>query len=239
MTKNCPHRDPPPCKGIARYRIVSDVLIAGVVFLTFANICDAAGPEQLVINADPLKPDFSVPRSHEWVPQSHELFSSTLFSPSTYSMSAYSLPSSYVAAELPPVQSFPEQDFRPRGHSVLEKTAPDSTFVDAPMLHGTTVWQRMADYRARGRVRVLTLWENGGSTVALLAGKRGEPSLQWTSRSMNRGGATRGLLDEIFSTSIAGAARGLQFSPRMGGGGGGESASKPARMQPAAASPSR
>jgi hypothetical protein len=38
--------------------------------------------------------------------------------------------------------------------------------------------------------------------------------LQWTSRLMNRGGSTRGLLDRFFSASIAGAASGLHNSGR-------------------------
>ena len=54
------------------------------------------------------------------------------------------------------------------------------------MLRGTSVWQRLSDYKSHDRVRLLTLWESPGSTVSLQAGKRGDPSLQWTSRLMNR-----------------------------------------------------
>ena len=88
---------------------------------------------------------------------------------------------------------------------------------DAPMLRGTTVWQRLSDYRSRDRVRVVTLWETGGSSVSLQAGKKGDPSLQWTSRLMNRGGATRGLLDQLFATSLGGVARGLHLTPHAAG----------------------
>ena len=73
------------------------------------------------------------------------------------------------------------------------------------MLRGTTVWQRMSEYKSRDRVRLLTLWESSASTVSLQAGKGGDPSLQWTSRVMNRGGSTRGLLDQLFSVSFVGA----------------------------------
>jgi hypothetical protein len=69
------------------------------------------------------------------------------------------------------------------------------------MLHGTTMWDRLSDYRSHGRVRLLTLWEAGDNSVSLQAGKRGEPSLQWTSRSMNHGGATRGLFDRLVPDS--------------------------------------
>jgi hypothetical protein len=85
------------------------------------------------------------------------------------------------------------------------------------MLRGTTVWQRLSDYRSRDRVRVVTLWETGGSSVSLQAGKKGDPSLQWTSRLMNRGGATRGLLDQVLSASLGGVARGLHLAPHAAG----------------------
>ena len=85
------------------------------------------------------------------------------------------------------------------------------------MLRGTTVWQRLSDYRSRDRVRVVTLWETGGSSVSLQAGKKGDPSLQWTSRLMNRGGATRGLLDQLFATSLGGVARSLHLTPHAAG----------------------
>ena len=75
------------------------------------------------------------------------------------------------------------------------------------MLRGTTVWQRLDEYRVHDGVRLLTLWESRGSTVSLQAGKRGDPSLQWSSRLNSHDGATRGLLDRLFSLSIAGANR--------------------------------
>ena len=46
------------------------------------------------------------------------------------------------------------------------------------------------------------------ATVSLQAGRHGDPSLQWTSRLMNRGGATLGLLDRVFSVSLARASSG-------------------------------
>jgi hypothetical protein len=76
----------------------------------------------------------------------------------------------------------------------------------------------MAEYRSHDRVRLLTLWETSGGTVSVQAGKRGDPSLQWTSRAMNRGGATRGLLDRLFSVSLAGAASRLRNPSRSTSG---------------------
>jgi hypothetical protein len=110
------------------------------------------------------------------------------------------------------VPVFSTTDFRPRRHTVFDRDPPVSAFTDAPMLHYTTVWQQLSEYKSHDRVQVLTLWESSGSSVSLQAGKRGDPSLQWTSRLMNRGGSTRGLLDRFFSASIAGAASGFHNS---------------------------
>jgi hypothetical protein len=100
---------------------------------------------------------------------------------------------------------FSATEFRPRKHTFLDHDSSVSAFVDAPMLQSTTVWQRMSDYKTHDGVRLLTLWESSGSTVSLQAGKRGDPSLQWTSRLMNHGGSTHGLLDRLFAASFAGA----------------------------------
>ena len=80
---------------------------------------------------------------------------------------------------------------------MLDHDSPVAASNDLPMLHGTSVWERLTDYRSHGGVRLLTLWETGGSSVSLQAGRKGEPSLQWASHSMNRNGAPRGLLDQL------------------------------------------
>src|SRR6266404_2656733 len=128
-----------------------------------------------------------------------------------------SVPSSFRAVDLPEIKSFSAAEFRPRGRSILEKDSPFGDAEDAPMLRGTTVWQRLKDYRSRDRVRVVTLWETGGGSVSLQAGRKGDPSLQWTSRLMNRGGATRGLLDHVLATSLGGVAHSLHLTPRAAG----------------------
>jgi hypothetical protein len=109
---------------------------------------------------------------------------------------------------------FSTTEFRPRKHTIFDRDPAVSAFSDAPMLHYATVWQRLSEYKSKDRVRLLTLWESSGSSVSLQAGKRGEPSLQWSSRLMNRGGSTRGLLDRFFSVSLAGAANGFRNSTR-------------------------
>jgi len=107
-------------------------------------------------------------------------------------------------------QVFSSTDFRPRKRTVFDVDPAVNVVGDAPLLHTTTVWQRMSDYKSHDRVQVLTLWQSSGSMVSLQAGHRGDPSLQWTSRLMNHGGSTQGLLDRLFSVSLAGATAGLR-----------------------------
>ncbi len=110
------------------------------------------------------------------------------------------------------VPVFSTTEFRPRKHTLFDRDPAVNAFTEAPLIHYTTVWQRLSEYKSHDRVQLLTLWESSGSSVSLQAGKRGDPSLQWTSRVMNRGGSTRGLLDRFFSASIAGGASGFHTS---------------------------
>lgn len=102
-------------------------------------------------------------------------------------------------------------EFRPRTRS-LTSAGPDVSEELGPALHSTTAWQRMRDFRANDRVRLLTLWKSTGSTFSLQANRKGEASLQWTSNSMNRGGATRGLFDRAFSREPATSALGPRIA---------------------------
>jgi uncharacterized membrane protein (UPF0136 family) len=101
---------------------------------------------------------------------------------------------------------FSADEFRPRKPGILAPPALGAESVgQAQVLPSTSVWQRLADYRSQGRVQLLTLWESKHSTVSLQAGKHGGPSLQWSSRLMNRGGASRGLLDRFVASSLGAA----------------------------------
>jgi hypothetical protein len=183
-------------------------MLVGLAILTIVRASEALAGEHVAPTVGAAKPDLNVAR--EFTPASAFM----LPLPSSYA----AVPSSYQTVDLLPVfKSFSAVEFRPRGHSILEKDSGLGDAEDAPMLRGTTVWQRMSDYRSRDRVRVVTLWETGGSSVSLQAGKKGDPSLQWTSRLMNRGGATRGLLDQLFATSLGGVARGLHLTPHAAG----------------------
>jgi hypothetical protein len=144
---------------------------------------------------------------------------------SAFSAVSMTIPGIFTAPTSEPKPVFSATEFRPRKHTVFDSDPAAITFGDAPLLRTTTVWQRMSDYKSHDRVRVLTLWESSGSTLSLQAGRRGDPSLQWTSRLMNHGGSTLGLLDRLFSVSIAGAGAGLRNATR--------SASAPATPKPA------
>jgi hypothetical protein len=141
-------------------------------------------------------------------------------------VAAIATPGVFGAPTLDGKQVFSTTDFRPRKRTVFDGDPAVNLVSDGPLLRTTTVWQRMSEYKSHDRLQVLTLWESSGSTVSLQAGKRGDPSLQWTSRVMNHGGSTQGLLDRLFSVSLAGATTGLRNAAR--------STSTPATPKPTA-----
>jgi hypothetical protein len=203
----CAHDDAQACCRTTRYFGACDRMLVGLAILTIVRASEALAGERVAPTVSAAKPDLNVAR--EFTPASAFM----LPLPSSYP----AVPSSYQTVDLPVLKSFSAAEFRPRGHSILVKDSGLGDAEDAPMLRGTTVWQRLSDYRSRDRVRVVTLWETGGSSVSLQAGKKGDPSLQWTSRLMNRGGATRGLLDQLLATSLGGVARGLHLAPHAAG----------------------
>ncbi len=202
---NCAHDGAQVCCN-TRYGGACGSMLVGFVILTIVRASEALAGEQVPPTVSAARPDVIAAR---------EFTTTSAFMLPLPSYQA--VPSSYRAVDLPVLKSFSAAEFRPRGRSMLEKDSPLIDAEAAPMLQGTTVWQRLSDYRSRDRVRVVTLWEAGGSSVSLQAGRKGAPSLQWTSRLMNRGGATRGLLDQVFSTSLGGFARSLHLTPRPAG----------------------
>jgi hypothetical protein len=107
-------------------------------------------------------------------------------------------------------------EFRQRKTGTLDsQPAPElEPSLQAQPLHAPSAWQRLADYRAQSRVQLLTIWQSARSTVSLQTGHHGGPSLQWSSRVMNRGGATRGLLDQFVSSSLNAAGLGPKAAAR-------------------------
>jgi hypothetical protein len=114
----------------------------------------------------------------------------------------FAAPGNYSAVAAPEGSAFSKEEFRPRGRSISESGA-QAGLGDDRLISDTTVWQRLSEFRAHDRVRVITLWQSGLSAVSLQAGKRGSPSLQWTSRLMNSGEA-HGLLDRWLPADSAG-----------------------------------
>jgi hypothetical protein len=196
MPCSCSHHTGKACCTTPA-RGVCDKTLVGLMLFTLVHTTEALAGEQAPLSGNAAKPDFNAR------PQQTAL-SSPMFP----------IPAPYRAEPFTEVKTFSTRDFRPRGHSILERDPEVGAVESAPMMSGTTVWQRLAEYRSHGRVRLVTLWETGSSSVSLQAGRRGDPSLQWTSRLMNRGGATRGLLDEVLTTSLGGVGRGLHIAPR-------------------------
>jgi hypothetical protein len=174
----------------------------GVAVLTLLGTCDAlAGDAAAELGARPRLDDLRTPAAG-----GTKSFVGPLFAPPLYMPGTYALPD---PAE---TKSYSAKDFRPRGRSVLEADprgpSEDNLAFDA------TIWQRLNEYRNRDKIRVLTLWESGASNLSLQTDHKGGPSLQWTSRLMNRGGATHGLLDRLFPVSIFGNDSSHSLVPR-------------------------
>jgi hypothetical protein len=193
------------CSGIREGMLLTVVLYA-LVRASQALAGDHAA------NADTRhSPD--LPNSRQPLP-SASLPSASLPSASLLSTPVFSTDRSFADSD-----GFSATEFRPRSHvpAAAEFSASENFASNTPMLEGTSVWQKMSEYKSQDRVRVLTLWETAGSTLSLQAGKRGAPSLQWSSRRMNRDGATRGLLDRLVSAALRNAAnRDTGLSPRAG-----------------------
>jgi hypothetical protein len=110
-------------------------------------------------------------------------------------------------------QTFSPTQFRARRPGMLETgAAADQGFVmDAPMLQDTSLARGLSEAKTQDRVRLLTLWQSRASSLSLQAGKRGAPSLQWSTPWMHRDAASRGLFDRwlaVAPRSFANAAAG-------------------------------
>lgn len=210
MSNGGPSHDAQTCCS-TRHSGVCDRMIVGWVLLTLVRTTEVLAGEQAPL-AGAARADFNALRQPM---------------PFSASMLVLPIPAPYQAVDRPDAKTFSTQEFRPRGHSLLEKDSRFAAADDAPTLRGTTVWQRLSEYRSRDRVRLVTLWETDGSSISLQAGRKGNPSLQWTSRFMNRGGATRGVFDQFLTASLGGVGRGLLFTPRRANS---EPAGKSARL---------
>ncbi len=215
MSEFRPSKDAPAPASAARCNPVNDRTLRGLLLLTLVRATEVLAGDHVSIAGpgaplDPLAAD---------VRPSPVAAARSMDPPRIMDPDFLALPRIVDTA------NFSASDFRPRRHTVFDRDPTVSAFDDAPMLQGTTVWQRMAEYKSHDRVRLLTLWETNASTVSLQAGNHGDRSLQWSSRLMNHNGSTRGLLDRLFSVSLAGAGNSLRHTAHSTGS---PAAAKPA-----------
>jgi hypothetical protein len=188
MSEFRPSKESRPPASAARCNSVHERTLLGLVLITLFRTSEAlAGDEVSISAAAPTVNPLIAASARSSTPASAQLTADPVF---------------LFVPKADDLHVFSATEFFPRKHTVFDREPPVG---DAPMLRGTTVWQRLDEYRVHDGVRLLTLWESRGSTVSLQAGKRGDPSLQWSSRLTSHGGTTRGLLDQLFSVSIAGA----------------------------------
>jgi hypothetical protein len=131
---------------------------------------------------------------------------------------SYPAPFSFIAP--PEARAFSPTEFRARKPGLLEAAAAtDRAFaMDAPMLRDTSLARGVSEAKTQDRVRLLTLWRTRASSLSLQAGKRGAPSLQWSTPWMHRDATSRGLFDRwlaVSPRSFGSAAGGS--SPRQAG----------------------
>jgi hypothetical protein len=121
--------------------------------------------------------------------------------------SAPIFPAPFVSAKPLADDAFSATEFRPRKHDVvgLDSARSGASIIDAPMLRSTSVWQQLADYKSQDRVRLLTLWQTRGSSLSLQAGRRGAPSLQWSTPWVHREGTSQGLFDRLLAVPVRAA----------------------------------
>jgi hypothetical protein len=198
ISNSCSPPDVEAHGSATRERGVCDTMFVGLVLWTLVHTTEALAGDQAPLSGTAAKPDFN-----------------DLRQPTPLSALLLRIPDPYQVVDLPAAKTFSTEEFRPRAHSTLNPDSQVPAGNDESLINRTSVWQRLSEYRSLGRVRLVTLWEAGGSSLSLQAGRKGDPSLQWTSRLMNHGGAPRGLLDELFPTSLGSAVgRGLHFAPR-------------------------
>jgi hypothetical protein len=197
MSEFRPSNDVPPLDAAARCNSLRDRILIGLILITLIRTSEAlAGDQASIANAN-------------WNMGMGTGIGG--FRPSLPPAPALMAPLDSLSAPTDmDNRTFSATEFRPRKPTVFDSNPTANAFSEAPLLRNTTVWQRLSEYRSHDRVRLLTLWESNSSTISLQAGRRGDPSLQWTSRLMNHGGSTQGVLDRLFSTSIERAGMGLR-----------------------------
>jgi hypothetical protein len=190
---------------------ICDRFLFGLALLTLVRAGEVSASELAAAAASPemqVRTQVPAPASGFTGP----LFMKQPYPPHLLSDPLLAAPGAYRLGAVPDTRAFPEKDFRPRGRSLFDAD-PRASVPEQGFAFTQNTWQRLNEFRTRDRVRVLTLWESGVSAVSLQTDHKGDPSLQWTSRLMNRGGASHGLLDQLFPTSIFGGVTRVTRSP--------------------------
>lgn len=194
MPNNSPLIDELACSNKTRPHGVCDRMLVGVVLWTLVHTTEALAGDQIQPGAESRQTSLNAARQ-----------------PAPIAAAMTRIPAPYQAVNLPDAPVYSSHEFRPRGRSLSENNA-RSPAGEQPLMNNTTVWQRLAEYRNHDRFSLVTLWETGGNSLSIQAGRKGDPTIQWTSRLMSHPGAGRGLLDELFSTSVGGIGRNLHFN---------------------------
>jgi hypothetical protein len=199
MSEFRPSNDVPPFDAAARCNSLRDRMLIGLMLITLIRTSEALAGDQASI----ANPNLGMGMGTGTGIGSFRLSlppAPALMAP----LDSLSAPTDMDS------RTFSATEFRPRKPTVFDSNSAATAFSEPLLLRNTTVWQRLSEYRSHDRVRLLTLWESSSSTISIQAGRRGDPSLQWTSRLMNHGGSTQGVLDRLFSTSIERAGMGLR-----------------------------
>jgi hypothetical protein len=97
------------------------------------------------------------------------------------------------------------REYRALGPDLARRESRSEQPATNPPLHASSAWERLADFKTRGGIRLLTLWDSKFASLSLQTGHGGIPSLQWTSRGFGGSAgsaATRGVLDRLLATGI-------------------------------------
>ncbi len=134
-------------------------------------------------------------------------------------IAAASWPARFAFAAPPQTPAFSPSDFRARKPGLLEAAPAPSgdSVIDAPMLGDTSIARELSEAKTQDRVRLLTLWRSRASSLSLQAGKRGAPSLQWSTPWMHRENASRGIFDRLLTSAHGLGAAGRGVGSRQAG----------------------
>lgn len=182
---DCNSTDERDTGGVQRSMRVCDCALFGLMLWTLVHTGEALAGDQAPLGGDATGRDFTGAR------------------PAT-AMSMQPIPDPFRVTVLAGAADGAPAEFCPRKQSMLDADKRAIPVEDESIMRSTSIWQRLNDSRTRGGVQLVTLWETGGNSLSLQAGRKGDPTLQWTSRLMSHGGGPHGLLDDLFGSTASG-----------------------------------